>query len=119
MSRWQFAVFAVLLAGADFPALPDGGSIVTSTDGGGWVTVDTGKIADWTMVIRCEGEQSTRYNLCTTSNCTATVHNQLLDFDTTERIPVRQGHRDKYRFLALATDDAGVPFCKVQVATPP
>lgn len=113
------ALFAVLLLAEaradDDPALPDGGSIVTTTDGGSTVTVDLGARGAWTMALRCEGAQSTRYRLCASSSCPVTAHNQLLDLDQTQDFPINQtpGVALK-RYLTLRTDDGGVPFCKVQ-----
>lgn len=98
----------------DEPALPDGGSIVTGT---ATALGDLGERAGpWSMTIRCEGDQQTRYKLCADSaGCAATAVNQLLDADRTFDIPVntRSGLPPK-RYLALRTEDAGVAFCKVQ-----
>jgi hypothetical protein len=101
----------------DEPGLPDGGSIVTSADGGAYAIADLGARGCWTMAIRCEGAQSTRYTTCATSSCTAAAVNQLLDADRTFDIPVNcVAGQTRKRYLALKTDDAGVPFCKVQRA---
>lgn len=101
--------------GDDEPIFTDGGSLVTTTDGGSSVTADLGvaALSSFTMAIRCEG-QAARYHLCATSTCTATTANQLLDADRTFDIPVNRITNGGKRYLALSTDDGGIPACKVQ-----
>lgn len=93
-------------------ALTDGGSIATTTDGGSLVVVQLAERLNWTMSIRCEGDQSTRYKLCTSSTCTPTRGNRLLEYDRTFEFdlvssPAQPTH------LGLKTDDAGIPYCVV------
>ncbi len=111
----------------DQPALPDGGSIVTSTDGGRIAFADLGLRSEWMLSLECEGAQSTRYLLCasdTTSivaggvnhTCTAGPNNHLLSYDRGgEAIPVNFKPNKNRRYLSLYTDDAGIPFCKAQI----
>lgn len=101
----------------DEPGLSDGGSICSSTDGGSYAVCDLGVAGCRSLGIRCEGAQSSRYKLCPTSTCAPSAINQLLDYDRTFDIPVNcvAGGTAK-RYMGLHTDDAGVPFCKVQVA---
>lgn len=117
------AVFAVLNGAParadDDNALPDGGSIITTTDGGSNVSVDLSSTLGAycrTLAIRCEGDQSARYKMCTASTCTATSASTPLDHDRTFDIPVNckpgQNTTPK-KSIALTTDDAGVPLCKV------
>ncbi len=100
-------------------ALYDGGAIVTSTDGGSTVVarLRPGALGSgYTMATRCEGAQSTRYTLCATSSCAAAAGSQLLDYDVTQDIGVnRPGTDTAKQYIALRTDDAGVPRCLVHV----
>ncbi len=102
-----------------FPALPDAGGIVTSIDGGNQTTIDTGQTQNWTMTIRCEGAQSTRYRMCTSATCDVSLANDLIDPNVTLEIPVTQGNSQKYRYLTIKQDDGGVPYCVIQTSTPP
>ncbi len=112
---------------ADFPALPDGGSLVTSAggtlpgDGGGpWITIDTGQTKDWLMSIRCRsgaGSPRVYYRLSTDAG-TARTADQVVDVDRTFDIPVPQGNTDKYRFLSLLGEDGGPPACTIHTQTP-
>ena len=112
----------LLFLGADFPALPDAGSLVTSAggapgDGGGpWITVDTAQVNDWLMTIRCRSELTSPrvYYRLSSDAGTATAANQLLDLDKTFDLPVTQGNTDKYRYLSLLGEDGGPPACNVQ-----
>ncbi len=110
----------------DQPALPDGGSIVTSTDGGRLAFVDLGLRSEWLLSLTCEGAQSTRYLLCATDTpsivaggvnhtCNASEHSYLLTADRGEVIPVNFKANKNRRYLSLRTDDAGIPFCKAQI----
>lgn len=118
-----FAALAIVtLSATDFPALRDGGSLVTSAggppgDGGGpWVTVDTGQVNDWTMTIRCSsrlGSPRVHYRLSADGG-TASAAYQLLDVDRTFDLPVSQGNRTKLRYLSLLGEDGGPPACNVQ-----
>lgn len=95
----------------------DGGSTVTTTDGGSAATVDLGTGLIQTLAIRCEGAQSTRYHTCTVLPCAVTLSNQLLDSDRTFDIPLNRSNAGTLapkRYLTVATDDAGTPLCKVQ-----
>lgn len=93
-------------------ALVDGGSIITSTDGGRSVTAELRTAGNWTLALRCEGAQSTRYRLCTTSSCTAAAGDQLLDYDVTQDIGVnRVLSSATKKYIGLRTDDAGIPYC--------
>lgn len=121
---WPLAIpiVCLLLAAApDDPALPDGGSLVTSKgglpgDGGGpWVTIDTGQVTDWTMSIYCDsslGSPNVYYRLSADGG-TATTANMLLKVDTTFDLPVSQGFTEKYRYLSLLGQDGGPPSCPV------
>lgn len=121
-------VVPLLLMGADYPALPDGGSLVTSTgatppaDGGGpWVTVDTGHTADWVMTIRCSSRLNSPrvfYRLSADGG-TARIDDQLLDVDRTFDLPVSQPRSYPQRFLSLLGEDGGPPSCSLQQQTPP
>lgn len=93
-------------------ALVDGGSIITSTDGGRSVALELRTAGNWTLALRCEGAQSSRYRLCATSSCTAAAGDQLLDYDVTQDIGVnRVLSQTTKKWIALRTDDAGVPYC--------
>lgn len=98
-------------------ALIDGGSIVTSTDGGSTVVAQLREAQGWTMATRCEGVQATRYVLCTTSSCSAAVDSQMLDYDVTMDIGVNRQtpYSTPKKYIALRTDDGGVPRCLVHV----
>lgn len=125
------AVVAVLLTSATFADddkfLPDGGSIVTSTDGGSTVTVDLGEPRPaFIMAVRCEGDQLARYLLCATDtvtvaggqathSCVATKADSPIDHDRTFDMGVNQLTGLAKRYLSFTTDDAGVPFCKVWI----
>lgn len=96
-------------------ALIDGGSIVTSTDGGREAVAQLlGWGVPWTMSTRPEGAQSTRYVLCPTSTCAADVNSQLLDYDVTQDIPVNRSGVTK-TYIALRTDDGGIPKVLIHV----
>lgn len=96
-------------------ALADGGSIVTSTDGGREAVAPfLGWSVAWTASVRCEGQQSTRYVMCTSSTCAATANSQLLDYDVTQDIPVNRSGPTK-TYVALRTDDGGIPLCQFHV----
>lgn len=122
----KFAAFAAVLfalslapspAGAapapDYKtALRDGGSIATTTDGGSLVVMALAERSNWTMSIRCEGDQSTRYALCPSETCTPDRGNRLLEYNRTfdidlVSIPSQDTH------LGLKTDDAGAPYCVI------
>ncbi len=118
-----FSPFAPMAFAADFPALPDGGSLIgdAGIDATGTIVVDLavrgrGK---WQAVLRCEGTngtvQATRYLFCNNPSCAALsgVH-QLLNQDITYDILVPSG----YRYLSVAQDDGGFPTCKLQYAFP-
>lgn len=93
-------------------ALRDGGSIATTTDGGSHVVMALAERSNWTMSIRCEGDQSTRYKLCTSETCTPTRGNRLLEYNRTFDIDlVSSPSQDTH--LGLKTDDAGTPYCVV------
>jgi len=97
-------------------ALIDGGALVTSTDGGSTVVAQLRPGLNWTMATRCEGAQSTRYKLCATSSCAATSISQTLDYDVTQDIGVnRQAGATAKNYIALRTDDAGIPRCLVNI----
>lgn len=105
-------------AATDFPVFVDGGSLVTSLDGGTTpVTVDLGMTTDWGLVLRCEGAQSTRYALCSSVPCACSSANLLVASDTTFDIPVTQSRGNTYRYMSLCTDDGGTPACKVYCST--
>lgn len=123
-----FGVLSCLLFAAlafaeppDVPALPDGGSLVTSNggppgDGGGpWVTVDTGQTNDWVMSIKCRtylGSPNVHYRLSTDGG-TATAADNVLEVDKTFDLPVTQGNTEKFRWLSLRGEDGGAPVCNV------
>lgn len=116
------AVVACLAAVPSFAddsegALSDGGSIVTSTDGGRNAVAQLRAGQNWTMATRCEGAQSTRYTLCTSSSCTASASSQLLDYDITQDIGVNRPPfaASPKTHIALYTDDGGVPRCLVHI----
>ncbi|MEY4933556.1 MAG: hypothetical protein RLZZ403_1876 [Pseudomonadota bacterium] len=105
----------------DLPALPDGGSLVTSTgsgpgDGGGpWITVDTGQVQDWMMALRCRsyvGSPSVHYRLSADAG-TATTSDGFLPVNLTLDLPVSQGNGEKFRWLSLLGEDGGAPTCRV------
>lgn len=98
-------------------ALVDGGSIVTSTDGGSTAVAQLREFNGWTMATRCEGVQSTRYVLCTTSTCAAGIDSQALDYDVTMDIGVNRAtpYGTPKKYIALRTDDGGVPRCLVHI----
>lgn len=118
-----FALFAVPGASKayadDENFLPDGGSLVTTTDGGSNVTVYFGSSFAATcrkLSMRPEGAQSTRYKLCTTSSCTANSSSAPLDYDVHNEIEVNckpNNATNPKRYLALTTDDGGIPYVKV------
>lgn len=103
----------------DDPCLLDGGSLVTSTDGGRDAFAALQVRSDWVMSIRCEGAQSTRYAL-TADGGLASSTSPLLDYDKTTDIPVNRigalsrGYPTKTG-IALRTDDAGIPNCFVNI----
>ncbi len=97
----------------DLPALQDGGSVVTFTDGGQMVTLDTGRKNGWHMVIRCEN-QNVRYLMCESNVCSANNTNCPLDSNITYDIPVPNG----YPWLSIYSDDAGIPRCLVLYSIP-
>lgn len=114
-----FAAFAY--GPPDQPALPDGGSLVTSNgnlpgDGGGpEVTVDTGQTDDWIATLKCSsllGSPGVHYRF-STDRSTATTNYNVIDVDRTMDIPVRQGNTDKYRYLSLRGEDGGPPSCRL------
>lgn len=96
----------------DQKALPDGGSIVTSTDGGGpLVTVDTAQLGDWVATLRPRsscGSPSVHY-LFSTNSAPATTADNVLEVDHTFDLPVSQGNTEKYRYLSFLGEDGGAP----------
>lgn len=120
----SFIAFAIALALPSLSladdtegALADGGSIVTSTDGGSTAVAPLRDYANWIMATRCEGAQSTRYVLCATSSCAAAADSQMLDYDITQDLGVNinRPNSPQKKYIALRTDDGGVPRCLVHV----
>lgn len=120
-----------LFTAVDFPALPDGGSLVTSNgglpgDGGGpWITIDTGHTEDWVPAIRCHastiicGTASPRVNYrFSADGGTANAAYMLLDVDRTFDLPVFQPKDRKLRYLSLSGEDGGPPCCTLTQPDP-
>lgn len=98
---------------ADHRGLPDAGSIITPTDGGFIVTVDTGHVDNWVATIRCRslhGSPSVNY-LFSADGGLATDADLPLDVDRTMDIPVIQSAGVKERYLSLRGEDGGTPWC--------
>lgn len=100
----------------DEPVLPDGGSLFSSSDGGGpVVTADTYQVNDWVMTIKCRsyvGSPNVHYKL-STDGTAATAADNVLEVDKTFDLPVSQGNTEKYRYLSLRGEDGGAPVCNV------
>lgn len=100
----------------DVPVLPDGGSLFSSSDGGGpVVTADTFQVNDWTMTVKCRsyiGSPNVHY-LLSTDGTAATAANNVIEVDKTFDLPVSQGNTEKYRYLSLRGEDGGAPACNV------
>lgn len=105
-----------LASAVDFPALPDGGSLIKTTDGGPLITVDTGHVTDWVPAIRCstlEGSSGVHYRFSSDGG-SATQANQVIEVNRTMDIPVAQGNVAKLRYLSLLSEDGGIPACRLQ-----
>lgn len=132
-----YALLALLIFGAravlaqfpspDFPALPDGGSLVTGTgalsDGGNssTITVDTGQTEDWTATVRCRSSLGSPrvYARWSADAGAATSANQLYEVDRTFDFTVRQPGVRKLRWISFLGEDGGPPNCNVQTQVGP
>lgn len=124
-----------LFTAADYPALPDGGSLITPSlsitvlaDGGlqdagypAFVTVDTAHVADWVATMRCDSAHGSprSYYRFSADGGTARAVDQLLDLDRTFDIPVQQTAGVKVRWLSFLGEDGGAPWCNLQHQTVP
>lgn len=123
-----------LFTAADYPALPDGGSLVTPSltinvlaDGGlqdagypAFVTVDTAHLTDWVATMRCDSAHGPRaYYRFSADAGTARTVDQLLDLDRTFDIPVTQTSGVKVRWLSFLGEDGGAPWCNLLHQTVP
>lgn len=117
-------VLAVSLMGVGFPALPDGGSLVTTAgnagtgnpvgDGGGpTVTIDTGHTESWVPALRCSSRMGSprSYYRFSADGGLATDAYELLDLDRTFDLPLTQPNTYKLRYLSLTGEDGGPPAC--------
>lgn len=129
--------------GADFPGLPDGGSLVqpslvvtTLSDGGlsdggmpSVITVDTARTDEWVATLRCTtntalcwgGFPSPRvfYRFSASDAGVARTVDQILEVDRTFDIPVPLVRGAPLRYLSFLGEDGGAPCCNVQRQDPP
>lgn len=95
---------------ADFPALGDGGSIVTPADAGFYHCATSANARyrknGWNAVVRCS-PFGVYYVACETASCVPTVHNQYL----TENVTYDIGMPGGLDTLCIKTFDGGVPSC--------
>lgn len=118
------SVLALLsLTAIDFPALPDGGALVTPTDAGSSVTIDTGHTEDWVPLLRCHSELGSPrayYRFSGDAGVARAGVDSLLALDIGFDLPViQQRNRGPLRWVSFLGEDGGVPACTLHQPTEP